>query len=151
MNPSGLISPQLRFLLSKPFSLGFKQKDKNWCKGWERRRGRERGSFCRISREGRNRFHPFDSAPKWQRQERGSKKRIYPVSKRYSSQQKARDTQSYTRRLLVPGLQKAVALSPLLSPKRTNILHEICAVLRSDLQSYNYPGNSGLMFLKIPR
>lgn len=50
---------------------------------------------------------------------------------------------------LVPWLQAVAALLTFIT--KQSILHEICAVLRSDLQSYNYPGNSGLMFLKISR
>lgn len=54
--------------------------------------------------------------------------------------------------LLELGLHVAPrATAPLLpsSPKRANILHGICFVLRSDLQSHNYPGNWGLMLPKI--
>lgn len=50
---------------------------------------------------------------------------------------------------VVPWFQAVAALLTFIT--KQSILHEICAVLRSDLQSYNYPGNSGLMFLKISR
>lgn len=52
-------------------------------------------------------------------------------------------------------LQKQWMPLPFLSPKRAKISTEnftgICFVLRSDLQSHNYPGNLGLMLPKISR
>jgi hypothetical protein len=107
--------------------------------------GREKDLlFCGIPSEEWNRFHPFDCAPQWQIQEEGRRNLMLSAKG-----QGTLAVISAHRRASCSWAAKAVV--PLTFITKESILHEICVVPRSDLQSYNYPGNSGPMFLKISR